>query len=329
MSQIVVENLRKTFYVAERRKGLWGAFAGLAHRKHREVHALEGISFNIQPGELVGYIGPNGAGKSTTVKILSGILTPTSGRCEIGGITPWKNRTAHVARIGVVFGQRTQLWWDLPVVESFDLLRDIYRVDAGAYKAASDELIELLDLRSFLDTPVRQLSLGQRMRADLAAALLHAPPILFLDEPTIGLDAPSKLAVRNFIRRLNRERGVTVILTTHDMDDIEALCERVILINHGKILSDGSLHALRARVTSDRWLIIDLAESTEAPIATDGNATVLKREGNRITLSFDPQKISPADLIAQIASRHPVRDLFVHNPPIEEIIAHLYTEARP
>ena len=189
MPQIVVENLRKTFRIAERRKGLWGAAAGLFHREYRDVHALEGVTFSIEPGELVGYIGPNGAGKSTTVKILSGILVPTSGRCEIAGLVPWKQRIDHVRRIGVVFGQRTQLWWDLPVIESFELLRDIYRVDPAAYQRNIDELIPLLDLEKLLDTPVRQLSLGQRMRCDLAAALIHAPPILFLDEPTIGLDA--------------------------------------------------------------------------------------------------------------------------------------------
>src|SRR5687768_17136373 len=200
MGQIVVEDLVKTFHVAERRPGAWGAVRGLLHRRHRAVHALAGVSFALEPGELVGYIGPNGAGKSTTVKVLAGILVPDSGRCEVLGRVPWKERIPHVRRIGVVFGQRSQLWWDLPVVESFDLLRDIYGVPQKQYAPARDELVELLDLRSLLDVPVRHLSLGQRMRCELAAALLHAPPILFLDEPTIGLDAVSKLAVRGFIR---------------------------------------------------------------------------------------------------------------------------------
>ncbi len=322
MAHIVVENLVKTFEVAERQAGMWGAVRGLVHRTHRTVRALDGISFELMPGELVGYIGPNGAGKSTTVKTLAGILVPTSGRCEVLGRVPWRERKAHVQQIGVVFGQRTQLWWDLPVVESFDLLRDIYRVPADRYRVLRDELTERLNLASLLDTPVRQLSLGQRMRCDLTASLLHEPPLLFLDEPTIGLDAVSKLAVREFIQSLNRERGVTVILTTHDMDDIEALCTRVIVIGGGRILSDGTLGDLRERVTRERWLLLDL-EDPNLEIQ-DPDAEVLRRAGQRITLRFDPALVSPARLISRLTARYPIRDLFVQNPPIEEIIARLY-----
>ena len=324
MPHIVVHKLVKTFRVAERQPGLWGAFRGVVHRRYRTVHALDGISFSLEPGELVGYIGPNGAGKSTTVKVLAGILVPDSGRCEVLGRVPWKERIAHVRQIGVVFGQRTQLWWDLPVIESFELLRDIYRVPHAAHLRARDELIALLDLEPLLDVPVRQLSLGQRMRCDLTAALLHEPSILFLDEPTIGLDAVSKLAVRDFVRRLNRERDVTVILTTHDMDDIEALCTRVIVINEGRILSDGTLEDLRARVTTERRLIVDLIQEGEE--ITDPDATVIRREGHRVFLRFDPERISPAALIGRITANHAIRDLFVENPPIEEIIARLYGE---
>ena len=324
MPHIIVENLVKTFRVAERRPGLWGAFRGVVHRRTRTVHALDGISFALEPGELVGYIGPNGAGKSTTVKVLAGILVPDSGRCEVLGRVPWKERIAHVRRIGVVFGQRTQLWWDLPVIESFELLRDIYRTPLTNYIRTRDELIALLDLKPLLDIPVRQLSLGQRMRCDLTAALLHEPSILFLDEPTIGLDAVSKLAVRDFVRRLNRERGVTVILTTHDMDDIEALCTRVIVINEGRILSDGTLEDLRAHVTTERRLIVDLVDERED--VADPDAVVIRREGHRVFLRFDPDRISPAALIGRITANHAIRDLFVENPPIEEIIARLYGE---
>lgn len=324
MPHIIVENLVKTFRVAERAAGAWGAMRGLARRRYRTVHALDGISFTIEPGELVGYIGPNGAGKSTTVKVLAGILVPDSGRCEVAGRVPWKDRIAHVADIGVVFGQRTQLWWDLPVTESFDLLRDIYRVPSREYTATRDELIALLELEPLLDVPVRQLSLGQRMRCDLAASLLHAPSLLYLDEPTIGLDAVSKLAVRDFVIHLNRSRGVTVMLTTHDMDDIEALCSRVMVINEGTILSDGTLDDLRGRVSKERWLIVDL-DNDSGDIA-DSDARVIRRDGHRATLAFDPDRISPHNLISRITTRYVIRDLFVENPPIEEIIAHIYRE---
>jgi ABC-2 type transport system ATP-binding protein len=325
--QIVVENLLKTYRIAERTPGMWGSLRSLVHRRYREIRALDGVSFSIEAGGLIGYIGPNGAGKSTTVKTLSGILVPDSGRCEVLGRIPWRDRVAHVRDIGVVFGQRTQLWWDLPVVESFELLRDIYGVPQDRYRNACDELIALLDLEPLLDIPVRQLSLGQRMRCDLAAALLHAPPILFLDEPTIGLDAVSKLAVRDFVKQLNRTRGVTVILTTHDMDDIEALCHRIIVIGSGKILCDGTLGELRTRVTRERWLTVDLADA-DAHVA-DPDATVVRREGHRVCLGFDPQRISPAELIARITARHSVRDLFVENPPIETIVARLYAATAP
>jgi ABC-2 type transport system ATP-binding protein len=327
VGQIIVEDLVKVFRVAERAPGVWGALRGVVRRRHREVRALDGVSFTLAAGELVGYIGPNGAGKSTTVKTLAGILVPDSGRVEVLGRVPWKDRIDHVRHIGVVFGQRTQLWWDLPVIESFDLLRHVYRVPEPQYRAARDELIALLDLEGLLDTPVRQLSLGQRMRCDLAASLVHAPTLLFLDEPTIGLDAVSKLAVRDFVLRLNRERGVTVILTTHDMDDIEALCRRVIVIGGGAILSDGTLDDLRRQVSRERWLTVDVDDDSAAELA-DPDARVVRRDGHRVCLAFDPHQISPAELIARVTRRFPVRDLFVENPPIETIIARLYGAAR-
>ena len=327
MPHIIVEDLVKTFRVAERRSGVLGALAGLARRRYRTVRALDGVSFSLRQGELLGYIGPNGAGKSTTVKVLSGILVPDSGRVEVLGRVPWKSRIETVRHIGVVFGQRTQLWWDLPVVESFELLRDIYRVGPADYRRSRDELVELLELAPLLDTPVRQLSLGQRTRCDLAAALLHSPEILYLDEPTIGLDAVSKLAVRDFVRRLNRRRRVTVILATHDMDDIEALCSRVLVINRGRILTDGTLADLRALVTTERRLTVDLLN--ENGDVRDPDAEVIARAGRRVTLRFDPQQVAAAELIARVAALHEVRDLFVENPPIEEIIARIYADSRP
>lgn len=242
---IAVEHITKTYKVAKRNAGFAQACKQLFHREYELIRALDDVSFTIDDGEMIGYMGPNGAGKSSTIKILSGILVPDSGKCEIDGLTPWKNRIEHVGRIGVVFGQRSQLWWDIPVIDSFELLRDIYRVDQRQYTRNLDELTELLQLSELLKTPTRQLSLGQRMRCEIAASLIHNPRILFLDEPTIGLDAVSKLAVRDFIRRQNREHGTTVILTTHDMQDIAAIAQRVILIGRGRILLDGMLDDIR------------------------------------------------------------------------------------
>lgn len=244
---IELSNICKTFKVAKRNAGFKEAAKALFHKEYSYVHALDNVSFKIQTGEMVGYIGPNGAGKSSTVKVMSGILTPESGSCVIDGLTPWKSRREHVGHIGVVFGQRSQLWWDVPIIDSFELIRDIYKVDAACYKRNLDELTQTLELSEILKTPARQLSLGQRMRCEIAASLLHDPSILFLDEPTIGLDAVSKLAVRDFIKKLNREKKTTVILTTHDMQDIEALTERILLIGKGKILLDGTLEQLKER----------------------------------------------------------------------------------
>lgn len=316
MAQIFVENLEKRFRVAERSAGLWGAVKGLAVRRYRDVDALHDVSFAIEPGELVGYIGPNGAGKSTTIKILSGILVPSGGRCEVNGLVPWKDRIRHVAGIGVVFGQRTQLWWDLPVIESFELLRDIYRVPEADFERTKDELIALLDLSELLDTPVRQLSLGQRMRCDLAASLVHQPDILFLDEPTIGLDAVSKLAMRSFVKRQNRERGTTVLLTTHDMDDIEALCNRLLLINHGTVLMDGTVADLRS---DERRVVVDFEGAPQ--LAAKHRTYASEQDGERVT--FTVRERVP-EFVAEIAAHYRVRDLVVEHPPIEETVALLY-----
>ena len=243
---IQVEHLCKTYRIARREAGLMQAIRSLGRRETHEVKALDDVSFTIADGEIVGYIGPNGAGKSSTIKILSGILVPDSGVCRVNGRVPWKERKKHVSEIGVVFGQRTQLWWDVPVADSFELLRDVYRVEPARYRRNVEELTELLDLSELLRTPTRQLSLGQRMRCEIAASLLHDPKVLFLDEPTIGLDAVSKLAVRSFIQQRNASHGTTVLLTTHDMQDIEALAGRILLIGRGRILMDGSFDDVRA-----------------------------------------------------------------------------------
>lgn len=242
---ITMEHVCKSYRIAKRNAGFKEACKALFHREQEEIQALRDISFTIQDGEMVGYIGPNGAGKSSTIKILSGILTPDSGQCLVNGLIPWKNRIRHVKEIGVVFGQRSQLWWDVPVIDSFLLLKDIYSIPDSVYRSNTDELTELLHLKELLRTPARQLSLGQRMRCEIAASLLHSPKILFLDEPTIGLDAVSKLAVRDFIRSQNQLHGTTVILTTHDMQDIEALTSRILLIGRGEILLDGTLEDIK------------------------------------------------------------------------------------
>lgn len=242
---ITMENVCKSYRIAKRNAGFKEACKALFHREYEEIHALKNVSFTIHDGEMVGYIGPNGAGKSSTIKILSGILTPDSGQCLVDGRVPWKDRLRHVREIGVVFGQRSQLWWDVPVIDSFELLKDIYTIPDRIYRSNLDELTELLGLGELLRSPARQLSLGQRMRCEIAASLLHSPRILFLDEPTIGLDAVSKLAVRDFIRKQNEKHGTTVILTTHDMQDIEALTKRIILIGKGQILLDGTLEDIK------------------------------------------------------------------------------------
>lgn len=254
---IELKNINKSFRVARRNSGMGEAVKALFGREYTTIEALKNVTFGIDDGEMVGYIGPNGAGKSSSIKVMSGILTPDSGECIINGRIPWRERKAHVREIGVVFGQRSQLWWDVPVVDSFELLRDIYEIDEGVYRKNLSRLTELLDIENIIRTPARQLSLGQRMRCEIAASLLHDPKILFLDEPTIGLDAVSKIAVRDFIKTINRENGTTVILTTHDMQDIEALTERILLIGKGRILLDGSLTELKERGSSHKTLIVD------------------------------------------------------------------------
>jgi ABC-2 type transport system ATP-binding protein len=322
MPQVVVRDLVKTYRIAERRPGLLGAVRGLWGRRYREVKALDDVSFSLERGELLGLIGPNGAGKSTTIKILSGILQPTAGVVEVAGLSPFADRRRHVARIGVVFGQRTQLWWDLPVVDGFQLLGDIYRIEAARFERTCAELVAVLRLEGILHQPVRQLSLGQRMRAEIAAALLHEPELLFLDEPTIGLDAPSKLAVREVVQRLNRERGVTVILTTHDMHDIEALAERVIVIGHGRVLSDSSFQSLRDTVLRERRLSLEFVGA--APALDWPGVTTVSRQGSSLVLSFDPALTSAPVLIARISNEHSVQDVHVERPAIEEVIARFY-----
>jgi len=320
---IRVRGINKSFRVARRKAGLSRAVKALFSREQERVQALKDISFDIAGGEMVGYIGPNGAGKSTTIKVLCGILTPDSGTCEIMGRVPWKERLAHVRDIGVVFGQRSQLWWDVPVDDSFELIRDIYRVDKALYQATRDELVALLGLEEILMTPARSLSLGQRMRCELAASLLHRPRLLFLDEPTIGLDAVSKLAVRQFIKRMNLQEGTTVILTTHDMQDIEALAQRIILIGRGRILLDGGLEALK-RHSGDRK-ILTFEYRGEKPGLCPGMELVSSQEG-RLVVRLDQKRLSTAQALAHIIPQVELIDLATASPSAEEMVAALYQE---
>jgi viologen exporter family transport system ATP-binding protein len=291
-------------------------------RGRPDVQAVHDLSFAVEAGEMVGYIGPNGAGKSTTVKMLTGILVPTSGSIRVAGVDPSRKRTRLARRIGVVFGQRTSLWWDLPLRDSFDLLQKIYRTDPARHRANLAEFVELLGLGELLDTPVRQLSLGQRMRGDITAALLHDPEILYLDEPTIGLDVISKGRLRDFLRTLNAERGTTLLLTTHDLQDIEALCRRVIVIDRGTSVYDGSLAGLHQLGGSTRTLVVDLVDEA-APIEVPG-AAVRRVEGPRQWLTF-PADSSAAPIVAAVAAAYDVADLSLQEPDIEDVIRELYS----
>ncbi|MEE1785918.1 ATP-binding cassette domain-containing protein [Streptomyces sp. SP17BM10] len=315
MALIELEDVRRTFTVRAR--------TGRFSRVKREVRAVDGLTFAVEAGECVGYIGPNGAGKSTTIKMLTGILVPSSGRLRVAGVDPARERVALARRIGVVFGQRTTLWWDLPLRDSFELARRIYRIPDPRYRENLARCVELLDLAALLDTPVRQLSLGQRMRGDLAAALLHDPQVLYLDEPTIGLDVVSKSRVREFLREVNRDRGTTVLLTTHDLTDIEQLCDRVMVIDHGRVVYDGGLAGLHDAGESERTLVVDLAEA-RPPIEVPGTR-VVKVDGPRQWLAF-PAKESAAPLVAAVAARYPLVDLSVREPAIEDVIARMYAE---
>ncbi|MFF4441998.1 MULTISPECIES: ATP-binding cassette domain-containing protein [unclassified Streptomyces] len=312
---IALEGVEKVFEV--RRK------AGFLRRERREVRAVDSLSFTVGRGEMVGYIGPNGAGKSTTIKMLTGILTPSAGRLRVAGIDPSRDRRRLAHRIGVVFGQRTTLWWDLPLIDSYRLAHRMYRIPDARYRENLDRLVELLELGALLDVPVRQLSLGQRMRGDIAAALLHDPEVLYLDEPTIGLDVVSKAKVREFLREVNTERGTTVLLTTHDLQDIEQLCSRVMVIDHGRLMYDGPLAGLHEAGESERTLVVDLER--ELPPVEVASARVVRVEGPRQWLAF-PAGQSAAPLVAELAARYPLVDLSVREPDIEAVIAKMYAE---
>jgi viologen exporter family transport system ATP-binding protein len=326
-SIIHVHNLCKHFRTFHRREGVWGSIQNLFVRDYKTVAAVDRVSFSIHRGEMVGYIGPNGAGKSTSIKMLTGILVPTSGEIRVNGFVPYRQRRQYVKTIGVVFGQRTQLWWDIAVIESFKLLRRIYDVPQRDFEARMERFNEILSIRDYLHTPVRKLSLGERMRCDLAAALLHNPPLLFLDEPTIGLDVVAKDHIRQFLRAINREFRTTVLLTTHDLDDIEELCRRIMIIDHGRVLYDGPLADLKQRLLRTKQIKFALKDRAQAAgIALFCRDGLEAEQVDELTyrIRFDRLKVSTSDLIRQILSTVEVRDLLIEDEPIEEIVKRIY-----
>ena len=318
MSYIEVNNLRKTFTVRKKRE------KGKLFREKEIVEALKGISFVVEKGELVGYIGPNGAGKSTTVKILSGILTPESGEAAVGGRVPWKDRKEYVKHIGVVFGQRSQLWWDVPIVDSYSLLKDIYRIPEKEYKERLDELSEALQLEKLMRTPLRLLSLGQRMRAELCGSLLHRPELLFLDEPTIGLDAVSKLALRDFLKWENKEHGTTIMLTTHDMEDIAALCSRVMVLGHGRKLFDGKLPELLEKYDTVRTVAVRFC-SEDITLSLPDGASMEKKDGE-IKITYSPSDIPTADMLTLLQNAGNISEMTLESQNLDHMIAAMYKE---
>ncbi len=324
VSIITARDLRKHFKVYKRHRGTMSALRDFFSREFTQVRAVDGVSFDVVPGELIGYLGPNGAGKSTTLKMLTGLLVPSGGELLVGGRVPWKARRSYVATIGAVFGQRTTLWWDLPVIESLELLRYVYKIPPDRFAHNLNQFRDLLELDPFLNTPVRALSLGQRMRADLCAALLHDPALVFLDEPTIGLDVVARQRIRDFIRHINRERGVTILLTTHDLSDVEKLCDRVMIIDHGKLLYDGGLSALTARFGGQRELVVEFAEMYD-DVSIPG-AVLAGRDGPRATYRFARGAVTASELISRLSARFRITDLSVREPDIEDTVRRIYEE---
>ncbi|MFG1918477.1 ATP-binding cassette domain-containing protein [Micromonospora sp. NPDC048898] len=327
MPVIVVRDLVKQYHRSKRITGRWGALRTLFTRQREVVCAVDGIGFDIEPGEMVAYLGPNGAGKSTTVKLLCGILTPTSGTVEVAGVRPWFDRVRNARQIGVVFGQRSQLWWDLPLRDSLDLVGRLYEVRPARYRENLRRFTDLLQMSAFLNTPVRQLSLGQRMRGELAAAMMHEPRILYLDEPTIGLDVLARDRIRTFIHELNRDRGVTVILTTHDLTDVERLCHRLLLIDNGRLLHDGDLASLKATFPTYRQLVVRMPGCTRAPELA--GVEVSPRGNGDWVLRFDPAAVNVAELVGTVLGRYPVTDLSILEPSLEDVVHRLYGTAGP
>jgi ABC-2 type transport system ATP-binding protein len=321
-----VAGLTKVFRTFRREEGLAAALKSLVRRVPTEIVAVSDVTFSIDPGEMVGYIGANGAGKSTTIKMLTGILTPTAGDIVCNGFVPYRDRTQYVASIGVVFGQRTQLWWDIAVVESFKLLKEIYRLSDAEYRERMALFDRVLGIEAYLHQPVRKLSLGERMRCDLAASLLHRPPLLFLDEPTIGLDIVAKANVREFLQEINRTEGTTVLLTTHDLSDIETLSRRVIVIDHGRLLFDGPLQSLRDRILPVTVVVFDVKRAPDPGALSLDGLPIREIASHRYAVDVDRRALSPATAVKEIVNRFDVADISIEEPQIEEVVKRIYRE---
>jgi ABC-2 type transport system ATP-binding protein len=319
---ITITNLSKHFRVAQPGRGVVGKLERLFAPQYKLIRAVDDVSFEIGEGEIIGYLGPNGAGKSTTIKLLTGVLYPTSGSVQVNGLVPSKARTRNAYSIGVVYGQRSQLWWNLPLIDSFEILAAMYKLPKQRYRKQLEFLIDLLDMQEFLDQSVRQLSLGQKMRGDLAAALLHEPPILYLDEPTIGLDVVSKNKVLRFLQDLNAEKRTTIILTTHNLSDVERICPRIMIIDQGRIILDASQSEIMARFGRQRLLIVEFQEGVRDVSVPHGS--VVKVQENKLWIAFDREQISAFDLVGSMGTDKGIKDISIQEADIESIVAHIY-----
>jgi ABC-2 type transport system ATP-binding protein len=333
MASIRVEGLGKSFRVKRKRPGFWGSMRSLVRAEYEEKDAVEGVTFDVRQGESLAFLGPNGAGKSTTIKMLTGILHPSAGKAEVLGFCPWTERTKLAYRVGSVFGQKSQLWYHLPPLDTFELMSRIYELRRSDYLQRRDELIERFGLGPYLNTAVRKLSLGERMRCEIAAALLHRPQVIFLDEPTIGLDVVVKRRIREVIRELNREEGTTIFLTSHDAGDVELLCERSIVINYGKVIYDDSVEAMKRSYLTTKTIRLVLGDGETEEAAGGGSwsgvrgVRVLECSGERLTLSVDTAAVTIEEVLAQLMARHRILDMTVEDPPMEDIITRMYAGA--
>ncbi len=324
MAVIEIRNLEKSYRVNQKQEGLWAAFRGLFNRQYREVHAVRGINLDVQQGELVAFLGPNGAGKTTTLKLLSGVINPSGGEARVMGFIPWQRENAYRRRFALVMGQKNQLWWDLPAAESFRLHQQIYAIDPASFQQSHDELVDLLDVRRLLNQPVRELSLGERMKMELIAALLHSPEVLFLDEPTIGLDVIAQHNIQKFLKHYQEVRQITILLTSHYMKDVAALCKRVVIINHGQIIYDGSLDGIIDRFSSHKVLTLQFGDGCmPSDLSRYGDVLELNEPG--VKLRVERNVIT--NVLAAVLAEHEIEDVSVEDPPLEEVIAQVFSQA--